>query len=461
LLATPPVDHSDLNARATGRDAWPNGTAQMGRCTQDKPARQENAEGMTDTSARSTSLATRPVTPRQLDWLRAELADWTSQGIISDEQATRISTRVSSRYPAEQHTRTSIGRVFLYLGAGFVGVGLIWLVAANLDQLSPVTRFAAIAALWLAFLVGGELLASRHASAPLVGAVRLLAALGAGAVVFQAAQSLQVPAYEPRLVGLWAAGALVHAYLTRAYMPFVVGVVTGVAWWFMQPMWDSQDGLTVVVLMGAASVLAAALAVLHDRWIDAFAWTWRTVAGGMALLAMFVAAVPDIGGDGIDWSGWLLGALGVAAVAAVAAALTRPGTRILEPLGAAVVLVAATLLGLWTTGTDTSDIDAGDWAHAAVSVLAYVVLAVALVALGTVRDHPPLTWMAMVGLVVFTTFQSFAVFAPIVTGAWLFVVLGTVFLGTGFLFDRARRELASALDSDPADDSASPKGTDR
>jgi uncharacterized membrane protein len=428
---------------------------------------------MSDTSAQGSSSALAPapddaprhVTPRQLGWLRAELADWTAQGIISEDQAARISTRISTRYPLERHARTSVGRIFLYLGAGFVGVGLIWLVAANLDQLSPGTRFATVAALWLAFLVGGEVLASRRASAPLVGAVRLLAALGAGAVVFQAAQSLQVPAYEPRLVGLWSAGALLHAYLARAYLPFLVGVLTGVAWWFMQPMWDSQDGLTVVMLMGAASVLAAALAVLHDRRIDAFAWTWRTVAGGMALLAMFVAAVPDIGSDGIVWSAWLVGALVVAGAAAAATVLTRPGLRVLEPLGAAVVLVAATLLGLWTTGTDTSDIDAGDWAHAAVSVLAYVVLAVALVALGTVRDHPPLTWMAMVGLVVFTTFQSFAVFAPIVTGAWLFVVLGTVFLGTGFLFDRARRELASVLDSDntpePGTDPTTAKGTDR
>jgi uncharacterized membrane protein len=426
---------------------------------------------MTDTSVPGTPLATRPVTPRQLDWLRAELADWTSQGIISDEQANRISARVSARYPAEHHARTSIGRVFLYLGAGFVGVGLIWLVAANLDQLSPVTRFATITALWLAFLVGGEVLASRRASAPLVGAVRLLAALGVGAVVFQAAQSLQVPAYEPRLVGLWAAGALVHAYLTRSHMPFFVGLVTGVVWWFWQPMWDQPNGLTVVLLFGAGAVLAASLAVLHDDRLDSFAWAWRTVGAGMALLALFAAAIPDIGSDGIEWTSWLVVALVVAGVAAVAAALTRPGVRVLEPLGAVVVLVVATSIGLWTTGTDPSSVDAADWGHAAISVLAYVVLAVGLVALGTVRDQPHLTWMAMVGLVVFTTFQSFAVFAPIVTGAWLFVVLGTVFLGTGFLFDRARRELASALDSDagtstgpgpgPGHDSSSQKGTDR
>ncbi|WP_299922886.1 DUF2157 domain-containing protein [uncultured Nocardioides sp.] len=399
---------------------------------------------MTDTSSSSPAVVTRPVAPQQLAWLRTELADWTSQGIISEEQATRI----SSRYRSEHHARISVGRVLLYLGAGFVGVGLIWLVAANLDELSPIARFVTVATLWLAFLVGGEVLAARRASPPLVGAARLLASLGAGAVLFQAAQSLQVPAYEPRLVGLWSAGTLLHGYLTRSHMPFFVGLVTGVVWWFWQPLWDAPNGLTVVLLLGAGTVLASSLAVLHDGWIDSYAWAWRTVGGGMALLALFAAAIPDIGSDGVEWTTWLVVALVAAGVAAVAAVLTRPGLRVLEPLGAIVVLVVATLIALWTTGTDTSSVDAADWGHAAVSVIAYVVLAVGLVALGTVRDHPPLIWMAMAGLVVFTTFQSFAVFAPIVTGAWLFVVLGTVFLATGFLFDRARRQLAHALDND-------------
>ncbi len=395
----------------------------------------------------SALLPTRSVPPRQLAWLRSEVADWTSQGLISPDQADLI----SSRYRADLHTRFSIGRVLLHIGGGFVGIGLIWLVAANLEQLSPMTRFAAVAALWLTFLVGGEVLAARRSSPTLVGAIRLLAALGAGAMLFQAAQSLQVPAFEPRLLGLWGAGALLHGYLARAHLPFVVGILASLGWWFAQPMWDEQSGLTVVVLLGAASVLAAGLAVLHDGRLTRFAWTWRTVAGGMALLALFAAAIPDIGGDGVRWSPWLVANLAAAGVAAVAALVTASGVRRLEPVGAIVVLVAATLLGLWSTGSDVSEVDASDWLHAALSVGAYVLLAVALVALGTVREHTALTWMAMAGLVVFTTFQSFTVFAPIVTGAWLFVVLGTVFLGTGFLFDRARRELVQALDTDSTD----------
>jgi uncharacterized membrane protein len=390
--------------------------------------------------------ATRPVSPRQLAWLRTEIADWTSSGVISDDQATRISSRYHEQAGAE--SRFTIGRVLLSLGGGFVGIGLIWLVAANLDQLSPLARFVAVALLWLGFLLGGEYLASRSVSPPVVGAVRLMAALGFGAMLFQAAQSLQVPAYEPRLIGLWAAGALLHGYLARAYLPFLVGLATGVTWWLWQPMWDEPSGLTVVVLLGAGAVLAAGLAVLHDGRMGSFAWAWRLVGGGMALSAMFVAAIPDIGSDDLTWSLWLIVALVAAGVAAVAAVATRPGTRSLEPIGAIGVLVVAGLLALWETSADANDVQAGDWLHAAVSVAAYVLLAVAVVALGTLRGHGALTWIATGALVVFTTFQSFAVFAPIVTGAWLFVVLGTVFLGTGFLFDRARRELAQVLDTD-------------
>ncbi|MCF6379019.1 DUF2157 domain-containing protein [Nocardioides KLBMP 9356] len=392
-------------------------------------------------------LPTRSVPPHQLAWLRTEVADWTSRGIITPDQAARI----CETYRSDQHARSSIGRVLLSVGGGFVGIGLIWLVAANLEQLSPTARFVAVTALWLVFLASGEVLAARRSSPALVGAVRLLAALGTGAVVFQAAQSLQVPAFEPRLLGLWGAGALLHGYLVRAHVPFVVGLLAGLGWWFAQPLWDEQSGLTVVVLLGAASVLAAGLAVVHDGRLPRFARTWRTVAGGMALLALFAAAVPDIGSDGVRWTPWLVVTLAAAGLAALAALLVGNGVRRLEPVGALAVLAAATLLGLWSTGSDVSDVDASDWLHAAVSVGAYVVLAVALVALGTVREHSTLTWMAMSGLVVFTTFQSFAVFAPIVTGAWLFVVLGTVFLGSGFIADRGRRELVQALDSTATD----------
>ena len=104
-----------------------------------------------------------------------------------------------------------------------------------------------------------------------------------------------------------------------------------------------------------------------------------------------------------------------------------------------------------SNGSASSDVDAvgaAEWAHAAVSVTAYVVVAIGVALLGTRHDSWRLTVVATGALVVFTTFQSFAVFAPIIQGAWLFVVLGLVFLGTGFVFDRTRRRLAAALEGE-------------
>jgi uncharacterized membrane protein len=401
----------------------------------------------------------RTATPQQLTWLRGELGHWQSSGIIEPDQADDI--LVHYRAETRRGARISLGRVLLALGATFVGVGLVWLVGANLDRFSPGTRFLVVAGIWSTFLVGGELLGRRGASGPVVGAARLMAALAFGALVFQAAQSLQVPAFEPRLVGVWAAGALLHGYLAGARAPFVVGLGAGIYWWIAQPLWTDASGLGVVLVLGAGAVLAGAMAVLHDGRTERFAWLWRLVGAGFALVTLFAAAVPGVGSDDLRWSTWLVVELGASALALALAVALRPGRRSLEPLAAVVVLTVATLLALWDTGTDIGDLDAADTARAALSVAAYALLAVAVAALGTVRDRPALTALAMTGLVVFTTFQSFAVFAPIVTGAWLFVVLGTVFLGTGFLFDRARRELAHVLDSDTPTDTDTDPGAQR
>jgi uncharacterized membrane protein len=402
-----------------------------------------------DTSAQTL----RPATPQQIAWLSTELGHWQATGVLAPDQASDI-LRHYRPESDRRGVRLSLGRVLLALGGTFVGVGLVWLVAANLDRFSPGSRFLVVAALWLAFLLGGEALAQRRTSPPVVGAVRLMAALGFGALVFQAAQSLQVPAFEPRLVGVWAAGALLHGYVARAVAPFLVGLAAGVFWWIAQPLWAEPSGLGVVVLLGAGGVLAAALAVLHDGRPGRFGWWWRLLAAGFALVTLFAAAVPDVGTDEARWSTWLVAEVVVAAVAAVAAVAVaaRNGNvrRALEPLGAVAVLLVAVPLAVWDVSTDVTDLDAASTARAGLSVVAYAVLAVAIAALGTVREHRALTGLAMTGLVVFTTFQSFAVFAPIVTGAWLFVVLGTVFLGTGYLFDRARRELVAALDTDGA-----------
>lgn len=388
-----------------------------------------------------------PATPAQLDWLRTQVPLWQASGLIGGDQGSRI---VGSYHATR---RFSLGRLLLGIGALFVGVGVIWLVAANLDELAPTTRFLTVVALWLACLLGAEALAARGTSTVVVGAVRLLAALGIGAVVFQAAQSLQVPAYEPRLVGLWGAAALLHAYAVGARGPLLVGIAATVGWALWQPL--DQDGTftDVVLVLCSTGVLAIAVAALHERWSAAssgFSWAWRHTGAALLLAGLFAAGIPVSEGwdPGAGWWTWLIVlAAGVAAAAALATATGYARSEVLTGLA---VIVAGVLLVTWEAGNDPDRVGIADWGHAVLAVVAYVALAVAVAVLGTLRDSGLLTFLATGALVVFTTFQSFAVFAPIVEGAWLFVVLGVVFLLTGVGFDRARRRIAETIVEDEA-----------
>ena len=169
-----------------------------------------------DTAVRSVPAGT-------LAWLERELEAWQAEGRLDAATADGIRARYTAR------RQFSLARLGLGLGGAFLSVGVLWLVASNLDQLSPGVRFGGVVVLWLAAVVGAELLAPRRPG-PAVTALRLLGAAAFGGVVFQAAQSLQVPAYAPHLVGTWAAGALLQAYAVRAVAPLLVGLATGTGW---------------------------------------------------------------------------------------------------------------------------------------------------------------------------------------------------------------------------------------
>jgi len=389
--------------------------------------------------------ALHPATPAQLHWLEVELAHWQTEGLLAPETAQVIRGRyVESR-------RFTLSRIVLTLGACFVGLGLVWLVAANLDAMSPLARFALMVAIWLGFVVAAEVLAVRQTRAgdtasPVVGALRLLAGAAFGAVVFQAAQSLQVPAYEPLLVGIWGLGALLWAYAVRGVAPLVLAVAL-LAVWFVWAVVDAGDGaFTVSTAIAAAALAAVSVGVGHlVLGRRDLADPWREIGAALALLALFIAALPYAWGEP-DASVTLLVGLGVAIVLAGAAFVRGDRVDRLEVGLAALALALTVGLSLWRFDEnllDTADLPAGAWLRAVLSVVAYLAVASGYAALGGMRDSSRLTWLATAALVVFVTVQAFAVFAPIVSGAALFLIVGVVLLGTGILADRGRRRLVS------------------
>lgn len=389
--------------------------------------------------------AVHPASPGQLHWLEGELAAWRAEGLLDGDTASAIRRRyVASR-------RFTLSRIVLTLGASFVGLGLVWLVASNLDQMSPMTRFLLMVLVWLGLVAAGELLATRRDGAgdvasPVVGALRLLAAASFGPVVFQAAQSLQVPAYEPVLVGVWAAGALMFAYAVRGVAPLVLGVVLLAFWFVWQVTSGSESAFGTSTALATAGLAAAAIGVGHVvLGRPAFAPPWRELGAVLVLVGLFVAALPYAWGDAEgSWALWL----GIAVAVGLAAVAVLRGDRVdrLEVGLACVGLALAAALALWRYDTvllDTGNLPPGAWARAVLAVVAYVVVASGYAVLGGMRDTGRLTWLATAALVVFTTVQAFAVFAPVLSGAALFLALGVVLLATGVLADRGRRRLVS------------------
>ena len=406
---------------------------------------------MTQDLLPGTATSLRPVAPAQLAWLESELAAWRAAGVVDDTQVQAI----RSRYVAVR--RFSLTRLLLLLGGAFVGIGLLWLVATNLDGMSPLLRFAVVTSLWLGAVAAAEVLAERRAhrvaegvdeASPLVGAFRLVAGLGFGAVVFQAAQSLQVPAFEPTLVGVWGIGALLYAYAVGGVAPLLVGIAATTVWFVWEVFESAEDGMGFVLPVLLAAVVAGAVAVLHaGRSRPSFGASWREASASLSLLGLFVAAFPYVDMDEFVWS--LPVVLGVAvAGAAGAAAVVLPASRSrFEALVPLVGVVAGVLLVLWEPPEPIQGVVTSEgYAHAFISVAVYVVAAGWYAVLGVLRDSTLLTFVATTALVLFTTAQSFAVFAPIITGATLFLVLGVTFLGSGYLFDRGRRRLVANLE---------------
>ncbi|MEN8707656.1 MAG: DUF2157 domain-containing protein [Nocardioides marinisabuli] len=382
----------------------------------------------------------RPASPARLAWLADEVQAWREAGVVDGDQAAAILAGYS---PGR---RFSLVRLLTGVGAAFVGIGALWLVAANLESLSPLARFVLVTLVWVAALTGGEVLQARSASPPAVAATRLVAALLVGGVVMQAAQSLQVPAWEPALVGWWSLAALVHAYAARAVPPLVVGVLAGSAYAVWAPLDAGASGLGVVLALGVVGVGALALPAPHERvGLPVFARVWRESGLVLVLASLVVAAVPWTTAGERPATSALVLLLGVGSALVVLGLLVGgPGDRV-EVLGALAALGTALVLVAWEAGADAEVVTGPDVAHAVLGVSACAVACIAVAATGTLRDDRRLVALATTALVVVTTLQAFTVFAPVLEGAWLFLLLGLVLVGTGLVFDRARRHVTAAL----------------
>ena len=394
-------------------------------------------------------MSDRTISDNQRLWLGTQTRIWESEGLITAEAGERI----RGRYVVAQ--QVNLTRLVVFLGAAFVAVGLIWLVAANLQRFSLGGRFAVVVLVWLALMVGTEVLRARSGGADTVwvSALRVIAAGAFGAVVFQAANSLNAPTDRAILLGAWAGGALVLAYGVRSFPVLVVAVPLTLAWVFWQTLEAQETQFNAGLGAALAGVVGAGVAGAHARLWPIGALPWREFGAMGSLLAVFITGIPS-GGRSVSFGGPVIAVVIAAVLVCGVLAIRADRATRVHALVAFGALALGLLLSRWQAQFGFLDVDSrltgattSAILRASVAVLGFLLLATGVAVIGVLRESPRLAFAATAALVLFVTVQAFAVFAPILSGATLFLVLGVVLLATGYAAERGRRRLQARRES--------------
>ena len=173
------------------------------------------------------------------------------------------------------------------LAAALAGLGVVFWVAANWNELGRVGRFALLQAFVVAMCLGAA--ARPAARAPL----SLLALLGIGALFAYFGQTYQTGADPWQLLALWAVLALPLALAARSdvvWAPWALVVMTGTALWVQahtghEWRFAPQDTRVHVTGWIVGTVVVIGFAKPLERVTGAGAWARRTA------VTLLVAAV--------------------------------------------------------------------------------------------------------------------------------------------------------------------------
>ncbi len=404
----------------------------------------------------------RPVEGEFLQRLPDEVLLWQRNGTINATQARAILSRYS--LPVAAAANPAQGRLvsgLSILGAVLVGLGIILFFAANWDGIDRGIKLVAIVtSVFVSYGLGYFLYSVRGYK--IVGtAVVLLACLTFGGAVHLVGQIYNIDVNDPNLFLYWFLGVIPMAYVTRPRPIVLLAVLLLlVAVGFRLPTWLDQVfsgepivGVTLYLVLGLlifavgrlksefqvfrsfADVyqmvgLTTALGALYiltfrgvfDSYenglgiqgkIDSGYWAFTYAAGGMtALLLVGAAWSRRLRGDRRILNFVEVGGAGILLAAAFVTVRVAAGGDVLYPI------VFNTLLGLFLLG---------------LLIAGYLLAQEVLVNLT----------LGFISLDVITRYFEFS--WSLLDRSVVFVAAGVILLVGGFLLERGRRKVVSAM----------------
>ena len=395
--------------------------------------------------------------------LRAEVAAWRDEGLISGQQARSILARYPEYVPAASNPLgLRVISVMAIMGAVLIGLGIIAAVAANWSAIPALAKVALMAIGTPVLYVIGWVLAYRLPYPRIGLAIILSGTIAYGASVHLIAQTYHVPVNHPNLVAVWFVGVVPLAYIARSksVLALALALLVAAAGFRSQEWFPDFDEEGLFFMPALYLALAAALMGLgpwqkHSRYTAPFSTIYVTSG-----LVLSVAAIYAMSFDGF-WSA-------VARDHLDRVALVWPRLECWVVMGAAgAVAAGSTLAGLHRSRSSTGE--EIWWGSAAVGSAAIVVV-IALTALAL--DIGWIWWVfnllmlaAVIGMVAagyrlaqphlinfavavfaITVFTRYFEFGFGLLGQSLaFIVTGVLLLAVGFGLELLRRRMLQRI----------------
>jgi uncharacterized membrane protein len=226
---------------------------------------------------------------------QSSLERWRSAGLLDPATVERIQAfEASDEKPGQLHWPVLIAVGF---GALMLGAGVLLLVAAHWDELSPAGRFSLVLLLVAVFHVAGAVTAD-HFPALSTG-LHGIGTIATGAGIFLSAQIFNLQEHWPGGILLWALGAWLGGWLLRDWVQAALAAILTPAG--LASEWIDAAGRSHAserwafqgLLLLALTYLSALYASQQTPVRRALAWI-----GGIALLPLAVLCA----GNDFWWS---------------------------------------------------------------------------------------------------------------------------------------------------------------
>jgi uncharacterized membrane protein len=373
---------------------------------------------------------------------QSALQRWRDAGLVDAATAERIQGYEASRGGVLRQGRLAL--IVFALGALLLTAGRLLFVAAHWHSLAPAARFALVLAM-IAGLHAGGALASR--SSPALAATLHAAGTGAfGAGIYLAGQVFHMAEHWPAALLLWAVGAAIAVCLLREWPQALWLAVLAPAWLWGEWMaahaphmgWRDMVPAAVGIFLLACAYLMARPPESRERWRGALAWL-GAIAVIPASVALAMAGDVDDALAGVAGHDLAMGAVpravawSVAILVPLALAAWLRGRDALWMLAA---LAWALILVQVSPRTDAGEL----------AMYGLLELGAVGVVLWGLRDGQRLA--VNVGVLGFALAMLGFYFASLydrLGRALGLIGLGVLFIGGGWLLERARRRLLARL----------------